>query len=67
MTLRTRLTLALVALTAVGLGVAALITYHQVGSYLVKRVDQELASAARHPERIFVDTRGEGGASSGIP
>ena len=67
MTLRSRLALALVALTAVGLGVAALVTYHQVGSYLVRRVDQELAAAARHPERIFADTRGEGGASSGIP
>ncbi len=53
MTLRSRLSLALVALTAVGLGVAALITYHQVGSYLVRRVDQELAAAARHPTITF--------------
>ena len=48
MTLRTRLTLALVALTAIGLGVAAVVTYHEVGSFLVKRVDQELTSAAEN-------------------
>jgi len=66
-TLRSRLALALVTLTAVGLGVTALITYHQVGNYLVKRVDRELASAVRHPENIFADTRGQGGASTGVP
>ena len=67
MTLRSRLALALVALTAAGLGVAALITYHQVGSYLVRRVDQELASAARHPNIIFNDRRGQGGAINNVP
>ena len=53
MTLRTRLALALVALTAIGLGVAALVTYHEVGSFLVKRVDQELSSAASSPRVFF--------------
>jgi two-component system, OmpR family, sensor kinase len=66
-TLRSRLSLALVALTAVGLGVAALITYHQVGSYLVRRVDQELAAAARHPNIIFNDKKGVGGAFNSVP
>ena len=53
MTLRTRLALALVALTAIGLGVTAVVTYHEVGSFLVKRVDQELASAASSPRVFF--------------
>ena len=51
MTLRSRLVLALVALTAIGLAVTALVTYHQVGSFLVHRVDRELASAAEHPNQ----------------
>src|SRR4051794_19434345 len=67
MTLRSRLTLALVALTAVGLGVAALITYHQVGSYLVRRVDQELAAAAAHPNIIFQDSTGLAGSLNNVP
>ena len=52
MTLRTRLALALVALTAIGLGVTAVVTYHEVGSFLVKRVDQELASATENPRPL---------------
>jgi two-component system OmpR family sensor kinase len=51
-TLRTRLSLALVALTAIGLAVAALVTYHQVGNFLVQRVDQELTSA-KNNQGIF--------------
>jgi two-component system OmpR family sensor kinase len=48
-TLRTRLTLALVALSAIGLTVAAMVTYRQVGNFLVARVDQELATASQNP------------------
>ena len=55
MTLRTRLTLALVALTAVGLSVAAMVTYRQVGNFLVQRVDQELTSASQNPNLFFPD------------
>lgn len=43
MTLRTRLLLALVALTAIGLAVAGLVTYRQQQTFLLKRVDEQLA------------------------
>lgn len=67
MKLRTRLTLALVALTAIGLGVAAVVTYHEVGSFLVQRVDQELTTAAENP-RLFGPNFNQGNASNnGVP
>ena len=47
MTLRVRLTIALVALLAVGLLVADVATYTALRSYLVKRVDQQLLSSSR--------------------
>lgn len=53
MTLRTRLLLALVALTAIGLGVAGVVTYQQLDHFLLDRVDQELASAASSPGLFF--------------
>jgi two-component system OmpR family sensor kinase len=66
-TLRTRLALALVALTAIGLGVAAVVTYHEVGSFLVQRVDKELASAAQNPNIFFPDIQGSDGSKNNIP
>jgi two-component system OmpR family sensor kinase len=54
-TLRTRLTLALVALTAIGLAVAATVTYREVGNFLVQRVDQELTTASQNPALFFHD------------
>jgi two-component system, OmpR family, sensor kinase len=44
-TLRTRLLIALVALTAIGLAVAGLVTYRQQQTFLFQRVDQQLSSA----------------------
>ena len=46
MTLRVRLTIALVALVAVGLLVSDVATYTALRSYLVKRVDQQLLSSS---------------------
>jgi two-component system OmpR family sensor kinase len=46
-TLRTRLLLALVALTMVGLAVAGFATYRQQQQFLIKRVDQQAADATR--------------------
>ncbi|HTK15617.1 MAG TPA: HAMP domain-containing sensor histidine kinase [Acidimicrobiia bacterium] len=67
MTLRTRLALALVALTAIGLGVAAVVTYHEVGSFLVQRVDQELASAAQNPNIFFSELQPGAGSTNNVP
>jgi len=52
-TLRTRLSLALVALTAIGLAVAGVVTYQQLDHFLLSRVDQELASASSSPRLFF--------------
>jgi two-component system OmpR family sensor kinase len=46
-TLRTRLLLALVALTAIGLGVAGMVTYRQQQTFLLQRVDEQIADASR--------------------
>jgi len=46
-TLRVRLTVALVALVAAGLVVSDVATYTALRSYLVKRVDQQLLSSSR--------------------
>jgi two-component system OmpR family sensor kinase len=45
LTLRTRLLLALVALTAIGLAVAGMITYRQQQTFLMQRVDAQLTDA----------------------
>jgi two-component system, OmpR family, sensor kinase len=45
LTLRTRLLLALVALTAIGLAVAGTITYRQQQTFLIQRIDAQLADA----------------------
>ena len=47
MTLRTRLLLALVALTAIGLAVTGLITYRQQQTFLIQRVDEQLSFATQ--------------------
>ncbi|MGO9873952.1 MAG: sensor histidine kinase [Acidimicrobiia bacterium] len=61
MSLRTRLLLALVALTAIGLAVSGLVTYQQLDHFLLSRVDQELTSASESPRLFF------GGFSGGAP
>jgi len=67
-TLRTRLLLALVALTLVGLSVTAGVTYHEVGSFLLKRVDQELTTATQNPNLFFPrNFDGNGADSHGVP
>ncbi len=53
MTLRTRLLLALLALTAVGLSVAGSVTYYRLRGELVSHVDSQLTSALREPELFF--------------
>jgi two-component system OmpR family sensor kinase len=54
-TLRTRLLLALVALTLIGLAVAGAITYRQQQRFLMQRVDQQLADVA-YPMRVALDS-----------
>ena len=46
-TLRTRLLLALVAATAIGLAVAGIVTYSQQQTFLLNRVDEQVADASR--------------------
>ena len=67
MTLRTRLTLALVALTAIGLMTAAAVTYRYVGNFLVERVDKELASAADNPRIFFPNFEPGSTSNNGVP
>jgi two-component system OmpR family sensor kinase len=45
LSLRARLLIGLVALMAIGLGVAAVVTYEEQRSFLLKRVDQQVANA----------------------
>ena len=45
LSLRARLLIGLVALTVIGLGVAALVTYEEQRSFLLTRVDQEVGDA----------------------
>ena len=47
MTLRTRLLMALVALTAIGLAVAGFVTYNQQQRFLLNRIDEQIADASR--------------------
>jgi len=67
LTLRTRLTLALVALTAIGLMTAAAVTYRYVGNFLVERVDKELASAADNPRIFFPNFEPGSTSNNGVP
>ncbi len=53
MTLRVRLLLGLVVLTAIGLAVAGAVTYRQTRADLLDRVDHQLASAAQSPDLFF--------------
>ncbi len=55
MTLRVRLLLGLVVLTAIGLTVAGGVTYSEQRSFLSKRVNEQLASAVAAPQQ-FVST-----------
>jgi two-component system OmpR family sensor kinase len=54
-TLRTRLLLALVALTMIGLAVAGAVTYRQQQRFLLQRVDQQLADVA-YPMRVALES-----------
>ena len=49
MTLRTRLLIGLVVLTAIGLSVAGAVTYREQRSFLLDRVNEQLASALAVP------------------
>jgi two-component system, OmpR family, sensor kinase len=52
-TLRARLVIGLLVLTALGLGVASAVTYREIRNYLVSRVDQQLEDAAHAPGLFF--------------
>ncbi|MDQ1385653.1 MAG: two-component system, OmpR family, sensor kinase [Actinomycetota bacterium] len=53
MTLRVRLLLGLVVLSAIGLAVAGAVTYRQTRADLLARVDRQINSAAQTPELFF--------------
>ncbi len=65
MTLRTRLLLALVALTAAGLTVAAVVTYRQQQTFLLRRVDEQIVDARRPMLNELLG--GFGGGLRGVP
>lgn len=58
LSLRTRLVVGLIAVVALGLGVAELTTYYSVRAFMLKRVDDQVA-AARGPavSRLFIQDR----------
>jgi two-component system OmpR family sensor kinase len=60
LTLRARLLLGLVLLAAVGLSVTGIVTYHELRSYLVNRVDSQLEHAQSF-NLFFPDFRDGGG------
>jgi two-component system OmpR family sensor kinase len=64
-TLRTRLLLALVALTAIGLSVAGTITYSQQRTFLLQRVDEQISEASHH--MLHVPGGFGGGGLQGLP
>jgi two-component system OmpR family sensor kinase len=67
-TLRTRLLLALVALTAIGLAVAGLITYRQQQTFLIQRVDEQLTASQGPMEfGLMHEYDGSNNAPPGIP
>jgi two-component system, OmpR family, sensor kinase len=67
MTLRLRLTIILVAIVAIGLVVADVVTYTALRSFLIRRVDQQLASAGQPMVRLLLSPgpHGCGGPESG--
>jgi two-component system, OmpR family, sensor kinase len=69
MTLRLRLTIILVAIVAIGLLAADVVTYTALRSFLIRRVDQQLASAGQPMMRLLLSPgpgpRGCGGPESG--
>ena len=68
MSLRARLLVGLVALAAVGLGVAAVATYEEQRSFLLTRVDQQVADS-RLPVSVALGLIHPGGAQArrGVP
>ena len=60
MTLRTRLLLALVALTAIGLSVAGIVTYSQQQTFLLNRVDEQISDASGPMLNALVGGFGDG-------
>jgi len=56
MTLRLRMTLVLVAIVALGLLAADVVTYTMLRSFLTSRVDTELAASVTPIGRSLVDT-----------
>src|SRR4051794_1691849 len=52
MTLRVRLLLGLIVLTAIGLTVASAVTYHEQKMFLSRRVNEQLASAVAAPQQF---------------
>jgi two-component system, OmpR family, sensor kinase len=66
-TLRTRLLLALVALTAIGLGVAGMVTYRQQHDFLLRRVDEQIADASGPMANELTGFGGFGFALRGQP
>jgi two-component system OmpR family sensor kinase len=62
--LRGRLLIGLVALTVIGLGVAAVVTYEEQRSFLLTRVDQQVGDS-RIPVSVALDLIHPRGATSG--
>lgn len=67
MTLRVRLLLGLVVLSAIGLAVAGGITYHEQKTFLSKRVNEQLASAIAAPSQISGSVGGSDDTTSTRP
>ncbi len=69
MTLRARLLIGLVSLTAIGLAVAGAVTYRELSTHLVNQRNQQLGDALQLPPGAFFGDSyfGEGGGPSGIP
>jgi two-component system OmpR family sensor kinase len=53
MSLRARLVIGLLVLSALGLGVAGAVTYREIRTFLVDRVDEQLADAVQAPQLFF--------------
>jgi len=66
-TLRTRQLMALVALTAIGLAVAGIVTYHQQQTFLLNRVDEQASDASLPMLNAFTRGFGFGNGIRGLP
>jgi two-component system OmpR family sensor kinase len=66
-TLRVRLLLGLIVLSAIGLVVAGAVTYHEQQTFLSKRVNQQLASALAAPDQFGASAGNSGGAEATRP